>query len=463
MANDADPSIATDTGSFTRQDIFAAAQTRWLSVEEIIAVLNDAKEDEWHQHQYGISKPGGAILERQSAPPSSPPTSGTVLLYDRVAVRNYKVDGHEWVRKRSNPTKIREDHVKLRYDGIHRISGTYVHSDEIDTLHRRVYRLIKAAEEKAVIAYGGPIKQEFVLVQYLDTEHAANISSMTKNKNTKSKPRSSRRITNKSKRSRSRGCSRNRSISSSIISSSSYSSSNSDEEYHPTGAVAAAASANASFSASLGAQEHHYQSPTDIPKRQRTSSSTSSHHAYANAVDKSLAWNPPLTSSVLTNDFGRIFPKSSFHGESGHRNDDALDDIHFDDLWDMIESDAALSRGLEALIDPRVGKVVDQARRQEQQQQQRRSSNSSALKHQEGEKYVTKESSCASQQDATAPATNHKQQYYSYPKERYQHGLYAADQYQQQYHEGKAATPKEVDPVYMSRAVMANDIPSVGV
>mmetsp|Transcript_2183 Transcript_2183/g.4905 ORF Transcript_2183/g.4905 Transcript_2183/m.4905 type:complete len:442 (+) Transcript_2183:87-1412(+) len=406
----------------TSQAIFEAAQTRWLSVDEIVTVLSSA-----HDRLCRGMPTAEPILEQEAAPPSSPPTSGTVLLYDRVAVRNYKVDGHEWVRKRSNPTKIREDHVKLRYDGIHRISGTYVHSDEIDTLHRRVYRLIKAAEEKTVIAYGGPIKQEFVLVQYLDTEHAANISSMTKNKNTKSKPRSSRRITNKSKRSRSRGCSSNRSISSSIISSSSYSSSNSDKEYHPTGAVAAAASANASFSASLGAQAHHYQSPTDIPKRQRTSSSTSSYHAYANAVDKSLAWNPPLTSSVLTNDFGRIFPKSSFHGESGHRNDDALDDIHFDDLWDMIESDAALSRGLEALIDPRVGKVVDQARRQEQQQQQqRRSSNSSALhvKHQEGEKNVTKESSCASQQDATAPATNHKQQYYSYPKELYQHGYY---------------------------------------
>jgi hypothetical protein len=156
-----------------------------------------------------------------------------------------------------------------------------------------------------------------------------------------------------------------------------------------------------------------------------------------------------------------MFPKSSFHGESGRRNDDTLDDIHFDDLWDMIESDAALGRGLEALIDPRVGKVVEQARRQEQQQQ-RRSSNSSALKHQEGGQNVT---SCASKQHdkshgespmftnanhqppssydqhsnnmdqpyqqsqmpslhATAPATNHKQQHYSYPKEQYQHGYF---------------------------------------
>jgi len=374
MANDADP--ATDTGSFTRQSIFVAAQTRWLSVEEIITVLNDAKADERHQKQYGIPKPGGAILERQTAAPSSPPTSGTVYLYDRVAVRNYKVDGHEYVRKRSNPAKIREDHVKLRYNGIHRISGTYVHSDEIDTLHRRVYRLIKTAEEKADIACEGPIKQEFVLVQYLDTEKAANIASLTAPLTKKSA--TCRRSTNNSKRSRSRDGSSNRSISS----SSSYNSSSSDEEFHPTAAVAT--------SASREIEECHHHSPTDTSKRQRTS-----HHTYVKAIDNSLAWNPLLTSSVLTNDFGRIRPKCS-REESGPRNDDALDDIHFDDLWDMIESDAALGRGLEALIDPRVDKVVEQARKQEHQEQ-RRSSSSSSLKRHEGV-HVTKKSSYTSKQ-----------------------------------------------------------------
>jgi hypothetical protein len=356
MANDA--GFPNDTGTFTRQEIFTAAQARWLTVEEIIAVLNDAKEDEWHQKQYGIPKPGGAVLERQTAPPASPPPSGTVLLYDRVAVRNYKVDGHEWVRKRSNQTKIREDHVKLRYNGIHRISGTYVHSDEIDTLHRRVYRLIKTAEEKAAIAYGGPIKQEFVLVQYLDTDQAKNIASMTAPSLTAKK--SARRSTKTTKRSRSsRNSSYNSlSSSSSYSSSTTSSSSTSDEEYQPTKAVAAAAAASSSSMSSLRNEEFQPQ----VPKRQRTDSNT-----YAKAIDKPFAWNPLLTSSVLTNSFGRARPKCS--QDDGPRNDAALDDIHFDDLWDMIESDSGLGRGLEALIDPRVNTVVEQARKQEQEEQ----------------------------------------------------------------------------------------------
>ena len=111
-------------------------------------------------------------MPSQIAPPSKPPPSGTVLLYNRFAVRNYKKDGHDWIRKRSNPAKIREDHVKLRYNGVYRVGGNYVHSDEIDTLHRRVYRLIKTAEEKAA----SDTKEEFVLVHYLDTDEAAKMS-----------------------------------------------------------------------------------------------------------------------------------------------------------------------------------------------------------------------------------------------------------------------------------------------
>lgn len=402
MANDA--GFPNDTGTFTRQEIFAAAQTRWLTVEEIIAVLNDAKEDEWHQKQYGTPKPGGAILERQTAPPTSPPPSGTVLLYDRVAVRNYKVDGHEWVRKRSNQTKIREDHVKLRYNGIHRISGTYVHSDEIDTLHRRVYRLMKTAEEKAAIAYGGPIKQEFVLVQYLDTDQAKSIASTTALSLTTKK--SARRSTKTSKRSRSGRKNSNNSLSSSssYSSSTSSSSTNSDEEYQPTKAVAAAAAAAASSSMSSVRNEEFQ---PQAPKRQRANS-----NAYIKAIDKPHAWNPFLASSALTNDFGRVRPKRS-HGD-GPRNDAALDDIHFDDLWDMIESDSGLGRGLEALIDPRVDKIVEHAQKKEQEGQGQ--PKSSSLQYQaEFTKEMPQASTCHQHErhGRPAPSSSNKVDQYS--------------------------------------------------
>ena len=145
--------------------ILNAATTRWLTVEEIITLLPNTQNDE-------IECGPSLHVPSQIAPPSKPPTSGTVLLYNRFAVRNYKKDGHDWIRKRSNPAKIREDHVKLRYNGAYRVGGNYVHSDEIETLHRRVYRLIKTDEEKAM----SDTKEEYVLVHYLDAEEAAKIS-----------------------------------------------------------------------------------------------------------------------------------------------------------------------------------------------------------------------------------------------------------------------------------------------
>ena len=100
-----------------------------------------------------------------------------------------------------------------------------------------------------------------------------------------------------------------------------------------------------------------------------------------------------------------------------------IDDVDFDDIFDMFSSDAGLCEGLESLIDPAFG-----AMKQQQQPPQ----------------------------PPMLPPPMFELTVLPGP-------LYAADQYQQQYHEGKAVTPKEVDPVYMSRAVMANDIPSVGV
>jgi hypothetical protein len=146
------------TGNDNVVAILDAAITRWLTVEEIIKLLSDDK--------------CGPFLPRQMAPPPQPPPSGTVLLYNRFAVRNYKKDGHDWIRKRSNPVKVREDHVKLRYKGEFRVGGNYVHSDTTESFHRRVYRLLKTAEEKAA----SDVKEELVLVHYLDTAEAAKIS-----------------------------------------------------------------------------------------------------------------------------------------------------------------------------------------------------------------------------------------------------------------------------------------------
>ena len=133
-----------------------AARNRWLTVDEIVTLIQN-------QH----------ILGLQSAHPSSAPPSGSLFLYDRHAVRKYKVDGHSWIRKRSNPSKVREDHVKLRLKGEYCVGGTYVHSADVVTMHRRTYRLTKKINQ--VGSHGRP--QEIVLVHYLDTDEARELSA----------------------------------------------------------------------------------------------------------------------------------------------------------------------------------------------------------------------------------------------------------------------------------------------
>ncbi|GMI06830.1 hypothetical protein TrRE_jg286, partial [Triparma retinervis] len=85
------------------------AQTRWLTANELEDVLLSTKEY------------GSCI---STSRPEAPPISGSLFLYDRSATKNYKDDGHLWIKKR-NSHKVREDHVKLRMDGVNRISGCY--------------------------------------------------------------------------------------------------------------------------------------------------------------------------------------------------------------------------------------------------------------------------------------------------------------------------------------------------
>lgn len=66
--------------------------------------------------------PSTTILNLSTSPPSSPPPSGTLLLYNRSVTRNYKIDGWKWIKKR-NSHKVREDHVKLRVGGKFKVSG----------------------------------------------------------------------------------------------------------------------------------------------------------------------------------------------------------------------------------------------------------------------------------------------------------------------------------------------------
>ena len=145
------------TRSVMAPDLLLAAKTRWLNVIEILYLLGSEQ----------------GVLHLRTDPPDSPPESGELFLYDRSVTRNYKADGHEWIRKR-NCSKVREDHVKLRVKGVNLVAGCYVHSSTIDTLHRRAYHIL--GDPTRPSSFGK--EKSIVLVHYLDTAVAASQKSL---------------------------------------------------------------------------------------------------------------------------------------------------------------------------------------------------------------------------------------------------------------------------------------------
>ncbi|XP_063677125.1 calmodulin-binding transcription activator 2-like isoform X2 [Bolinopsis microptera] len=64
-----------------------------------------------------------------------------MLLFDRTKVR-YKTDGYEW-KKRKDGKNVREDHMKLKVNGVECLYGAYVHNEAVPNFHRRCYWKLK--------------------------------------------------------------------------------------------------------------------------------------------------------------------------------------------------------------------------------------------------------------------------------------------------------------------------------
>ena len=83
------------------------------------------------------------------------PPSGTLCLYDKKQVKDYKKDGYCWILKKGTK-HVREDNVKLIVENVKRINCSYAHSSATVTFSRRCYRLLES-------------KASLVMVHYLDT------------------------------------------------------------------------------------------------------------------------------------------------------------------------------------------------------------------------------------------------------------------------------------------------------
>ena len=105
--------------------LHAIVAERWLRNEEVFDVLSHPFDG------YGLAVEPEAVQL---------PASGTVLLYDRAALRGFRFDGHAYRRKKEGRA-LEETHCKLKVGGVARLVCYYSWTAD-GTIARRIYSLL---------------------------------------------------------------------------------------------------------------------------------------------------------------------------------------------------------------------------------------------------------------------------------------------------------------------------------
>ena len=101
------------------------ARARWLSPEELNVILSDYENIGFPSN---FQKPYN-------------PQDGSIYIYDRSLVPDFKLDGIDWTKKKGS-NKIYELFIKLSCGGVHTITGLYYTGADTPLFRRRCYRLV---------------------------------------------------------------------------------------------------------------------------------------------------------------------------------------------------------------------------------------------------------------------------------------------------------------------------------
>ena len=110
------------------------ARQRWLKAEEALDVLE-------HPSDYGL-QPEAKVV--------SQPGEGALFLFNRVVLRGFRLDGHDY-RKKNHGRQLDETHCKLKVDGAARLVCYYSWLAD-GSLARRIYTLLDD-KELALVHY----------------------------------------------------------------------------------------------------------------------------------------------------------------------------------------------------------------------------------------------------------------------------------------------------------------------
>ncbi|KAF7837744.1 calmodulin-binding transcription activator 5-like isoform X1 [Senna tora] len=115
-------------------NIMEEARGRWLRPNEIHAILCNYKYFTIH------------------VKPVNKPPSGTIVLFDRKMLRNFRKDGHNWKKKKDGKT-VKEAHEHLKVGNEERIHVYYAHGQDNPSFVRRCYWLLDKSLEHIVLVH----------------------------------------------------------------------------------------------------------------------------------------------------------------------------------------------------------------------------------------------------------------------------------------------------------------------
>lgn len=115
-------------------NVLEEAKARWLRPNEIHAILCN-----YYHFKVQVK-------------PLNLPTSGTLVLFDRKKLRNFRKDGHSWKKKKDGKT-VKEAHEHLKVGNEERIHVYYAHGEDNPTFVRRCYWLLDKSLEHIVLVH----------------------------------------------------------------------------------------------------------------------------------------------------------------------------------------------------------------------------------------------------------------------------------------------------------------------
>ena len=133
-ANTVHPVITTAASPEYAVSLVRKARTHWLTPDEIHKILHNFRV-------YGL-QPLSDVVER--------PPSGSLLLFEKSTVRNYRKDKHEW-RCRKTCSSVAEYHMKLTVNGRKLVVASYAKHRTRPKFVRRLYRLVD--DDSAVLVH----------------------------------------------------------------------------------------------------------------------------------------------------------------------------------------------------------------------------------------------------------------------------------------------------------------------